>query len=429
MKQWTGQTNFIFLSQIISMPVFDSSKERIGSIDDVIADVRGLYPRINGIIVRRGIKKIQVYYPWKCVQEILQGHSMVIEKACENEEPISLAPHEIRLKETFFDKQIVDIGGSKVVRVNDLHILRDGIKLWLVHMDVGFKGFLRRLGWLRLFSAIVRWLFAHELQDKFIPWKYVQPITTAENLKSLSLIIPHSKLSDLHPADLADILVDLGAEERMLIFNSFDDATAADILQELPLKMRILIAKSLPHERLAKIMDETPMDEVVDLLDEMPSDTVNALYSLIPTEKVDQIKTLLNHSERIAGSLMNTEFISARPEEAKGKVLNRIKKNADDVESIYYIYVLDNEGVPVGVLTLKQLLTAPHKKPIGEIMRGNVVKVKVDAHIKTVAHVFYKYNFTAVPVVDDQDKIQGIITMKDAFESVFSEIREETEEM
>src|SRR5208337_255597 len=247
MRSWTERTNFIFLSQFINLPVFDSAEQRVGTIDDMIADVRGLYPRINGIIVRKGIKKKQLYYPWKCILEINQNRSILIDKSGDYVEPIKLAPHEIRLKETFWDKQIVDIGGSKVVRVNDLHILKDGIKLWLVHMDVGFKGFLRRLGWLRLFSVIVKWLFAHELRDKFIPWKYVQPITTTEDLKSLSLIIPHSKLSDLHPADLADILADLGAEERMLIFNSFDDATASDILQELPLKMRLMIAKSLPQ--------------------------------------------------------------------------------------------------------------------------------------------------------------------------------------
>jgi magnesium transporter len=422
------RTNFIFLSQVIDLPVFDTANKKIGAIDDLIADVRGLYPRINGIIVREYFRKKLLYYPWKCIHDIIENRSIIIETADENAEPIKLSPHEIRLKEMFWDKQIVDVSGSKVVRVNDLHILKDGIKLWLVHMDVGFKGFLRRLGWVTFVSMAVKWLFAYELKDRFIPWKYVQPISSTEELKSLSLIIPHTKLSELHPADLADILADLGAEERMLIFNSFDDATASDILQELPLKMRLMIAKSLPHERLARILDETPMDEVVDLLDEMPPETVNVLYDLLPREKVTQVKTLLKHSDRIAGSLMNTEFVSGRPDETAAGVLKRIKKIAEDVESIYYIYVLNDYDSPVGVLTLKHLFKAPSKKRIGDIMRGNVIRVKIDTHIKTVAQIFYKYNFTVVPVVNEYDRIQGIITMKDAFESVFSEIREETEE-
>ena len=428
MKTKSVRANFIFLSQIINLPVIDTAGRKVGILDDIIADVQGLYPRINGLIIRRGVSRQRGYLPWKCVQDIKEDRSLAIECSESLIEPVKLSQNEIKLRETFWDKQIVDISGSKVVRVNDLHILKDGIKLWLVHMDVGFKGFLRRLGWLKAFGEIVKWLFSYELRDKFISWKYLTPITTAGDLKSLSLKIPHSKLSELHPADLADILTDLGAEERMLIFNSFDDATASDILQELPHKMRLMIAVSLEHGRLARILDETPMDEVVDLLDGMPSESVNELFKILPEEKVQQIKDLLKYSDRIAGSLMDTEFLSARTDETAGRGLRRIRKTAEDIESIYYIYVLNENDVPAGVITLKQLLTSPAKKKIGEVMRENVVRVKVDTHIKMVAQIFYKYNFTVVPVVDDNDRIQGIITMKDALESVFSEIREETEE-
>ena len=428
MKDRSLQTSFVYLSQIINLPVVDLNGRTIGRIYDIIADIAGMYPRINALIIKTGPRKRLLYYPWKHVQDILEDHLVVLEQIDQSMASSMLAENELRLRETFWDKQIVDIAGSKVVRVNDLHILKDGIKLWIVHVDVGIKGLLRRLGWLRFFNFIVKWLFDYELKDKFIPWKYVQPITSVDNFKALSLIIPHSKLSELHPADLADILIDLGAEERMLIFNSFDDATASDILQEFPLKMRLLIAESLDNDRLARILDETPMDEVVDLLDELPMETVNALYRLLPEEKVGQIKELLQHSRRIAGSLMNTEFVSTRESETVRQVLRRIRKTAEDVESIYYIYVLNNSGAPIGVLTLKQLLVSNQKKAVGELMRGNVVRVRVDAHIKSVAEIFYKYNFTVVPVVDENDRIEGIITMKDAFESVMPEIREETEE-
>jgi magnesium transporter len=422
------QANFVFLSQLISLPVVDAADRKIGMLEDVIADVQGLYPRINGLVVRNGIQRRLGYLPWKCVRDIIEDHYIIVENSGCPEGSIELNRNELRLRETFLDKQIVDIGGSKVVRVNDLHILKDGIKLWLVHVDVGFKGFLRRLGWLKSFSVIVKWLFAYELRDKFISWKYVQPITTTGDLKSLSLKIPHSKLSELHPADLADILVDLGAEERMLIFNSFDDATASDILQELPHKMRLMLALSLPLERLGGILNETPMDEVVDLLDDMPTDTVNEIFRVLPVDKVKQIKDLLTYSDRIAGSLMDTEFLSAKAHETAGQVLRRIKKIAVNFESIYYIYVLNEREVPIGVLTLKQLLTSPAKKMINDVMRENIVRVRIDANIKAVAQIFYKYNFSVVPVVDDDDRIQGIITMKDALESVFPEIREETGE-
>lgn len=422
------KTSFIFFSQILNLPVLDSGNRRVGRIYDIVADVAGMYPKINALVVRTGIRKNLLYFPWKCVKSVAEGRSIVIDNAESGMEPSGLADNELRLRETFLDKQIVDIAGSKVVRVNDLHILKDGTKLWIVHVDVGTKGLLRRLGWLRQINAASRWLFGYEMSDKFIQWKYVQPITSVDNFKALSLIIPHSKLSELHPADLADILIDLGAEERMLIFNSFDDATASDILQEFPLKMRLLIAESLPHDRLAKLLDKMPMDEVVDLLGEMDPEAMREVSRLLPEEKVIQIRELMRHSHRVAGSIMNTEFISAREDETAGKVLARIKKVAGDVESIYYIYVLNDDETPVGVLTLKQLLTVERKKPIGEIMRGNVVRVRIDTRIKAVAEIFYKYNFTVVPVVDERDRIEGIITIKDALEPVVPEIREETEE-
>jgi len=419
---------FIYLSQIINLPVVDQNNRKMGRIYDIIADVKGMYPKINALLIRTGIRKKLVYYPWRFVQSLVEDRVVVLDNTAQGSETAVPGEYELLLRETFWDKQIVDISGSKVVRVNDLHILKDGIKLWMVHVDVGFKGILRRLGWLRFFTSAVRWLFAYELKDKFIQWKYVQQVTTPGYSERLSLKIPHSKLSQLHPADLADILVDLGAEERLLIFNSFDDNTASDILQELPLKMRLLIAKSLEIDRLARILDETPMDEVVDLMDELPRDTVTAVFGLLPEEKVRQIQELSRYTDRIAGSLMNTEFVHAETSHTVRKVLARIRKVAEDIESIYYVYVLDENDVPVGVLTLKQLLIADSKKLVGEIMRANVVRVKINDNIKTVAEIFYKYNFTVVPVVDQYDRIQGIITMKDALESVFPEIREETEE-
>lgn len=418
---------FIYLSQIIDLPVVDASKKKIGSIYDVIANISGMYPRVTGIIVKTGLRK-KLYYPWKDVKKIDEEAHAVLDADEEGTIPEGLSENELLLRETFWDKQIVDIAGSKVVRVNDLHILKDGVKLWMVHVDVGVKGLMRRLGWGRFIESSIMWLFGYELRDRFIPWKYVQPITSADNFKSLALVIPHSKLAELHPADLADILIDLGAEERLLIFNSFDDETASDILQELPLKMRVLVAESLESDRLARILDVTPMDEVVDLLGELTPATVNVLYGLLKKDEVLQIMELMQHSRRIAGSLMNTEFISATELETAGQVLRKIRKLAPEVESIYYVYVLDGEGRPVGVLTIKQLLVAEQKQPVGDIMRENVVRVTIDTRTKDVAAIFYKYNFTVVPVVDENGRIEGVITMKDALEAVFPEIREETEE-
>lgn len=422
--------NFIYLSQIIDLPVKDFGVgKKFGYVTDVVADLREMYPRINALIVKKRFSQGIVYLPWSAVKNITEEKTIEVEDFQSEARPsLNLSENEIRLKDTFWDKQIVDISGSKLERVNDLHILRDGLKLWLVHVDVGFKGLMRRLGWLKTFSYLVDWLFSYKLKDKLIPWKYVEPISTARDYAPLSLKVTHSRLSELHPADLADILIDLGTEERIVIFKSFDNETAAEILQELPLKICVQLAGSLETERLAGILTEMPFDEEVDLLAELPTEMVGALFRLLPVEEVDQIKDLLKHSENIAGGLMNTEFISVSDSARVGEVLAKIKSVADDIESIYYVYIIDESEALIGVVTLKQLLISEPKEPVAELMRKKVIRVEVDTHVKKVAQVFYKYNFVVVPVVDGQERILGIITIKDALEAVFPEIREETEE-
>jgi len=419
---------FIYLSEIIRLPVVDSnSKKVIGYTADVVATLREMYPRINALIVRKKMSSEKFYLAWNSVRELVENKAIFVSGLPGTpENKFSLSENEILLRETFWDKQIVDISGSKVVRVNDLHLLKENSNLWVAHMDVGFKGFLRRLGWLRLVEFVSRWLFSYEMKDKFISWKYVQPITTSD--KSLCLKIPHSKLAELHPADLADILLDLGTDERITIFAALDDSTAAKTFLELPLKIRLQIASALNYERFAHIINEMPMDEVTDLLPNFPKKTINLLFKLLPHEKVVQIKDLMGHSEHVAGSLMNIEFITVRHNLTAGDILNKIKTEHRKVESIYYLFVVDDSDSLIGVLTLKHLLLADPNTPVSQLMRKRVVKVRVDTDIKEVARVFYKYNFYIVPVTDKQNKIKGIITMKDALESIFPEMKEESEE-
>jgi magnesium transporter len=323
----------------------------------------------------------------------------------------------------------VDTHGAMVVRVNDLHLLREKMSLWVIHVDIGVKGLLRRLGWLGFFSSIIKWMFDYDIEDKFIRWKYVHPLTDSDKFKSLSLTIPISKLYELHPADLADILIDLGIEEKINVIMSLDIQTAAKTFQELPLKIKMQIADLINIDELAKILVEMPVDEVVDFLAEIKLETRNALYKIMPLEDVLQIKDLLRHSSYTAGSLMNTAYIAINAAINVADVLSVIKYEAEEFETIYYIYVVDKDEKIIGIVSLKQLLTADPDEQISGLMRTKVITVEVHTHIDVVAKIFFKYDFVVVPVVDEDDKLVGIITIKDALERVFPEIREETEEI
>jgi CBS domain-containing protein len=423
------QKNFVYLSQLIDLPVIDvATSRKIGYVSDLVAGLREMYPKVGALIVRTKGRH-RYYIPWGNVGKILEDTAIFVEGAKDLvPDNIQLSENEILLKETFWDKQIVDISGSKVVRVNDLHLLREDLSLWLVHMDVGVRGLLRRLGMVRFFDFMMKLVFSYEPKDRLISWKFVQPITSAIGSEALSLKVHHSRLSELHPADLADIVADLGTDERITILNALDNETIAHTFQELPLKLRIQMAESLSNEKLLTIVNGMAVDEAVDLLSELQKKRINWLVNHLPQDKAAQILTLLQLSERVAGSIMNTEFVSVRQTVTAGVVLEKIKAESKKKESIYYIYILDDNDTLVGVITLRQVLSSSAERVVAEFMRRRVVRTRVDTNVKEVAKIFYKYDFTVVPVVDSQNKLQGIITMKDAFECVFDEIKEEADE-
>ncbi|MFA6357317.1 MAG: CBS domain-containing protein [Candidatus Omnitrophota bacterium] len=422
---------FIFLIEIIKLPIIDSATgKKIGRLIDLSATMKEMYPKVNALIMRDRKSGKKFYIPWKFVKILVEEKGIFIENT-----PASFSEYlgpingDIPLKETFWDKQIVDVYGSKVVRVNDLHLLKEGLGLWVVHMDIGFTGILRRLGCLKFVQFFVKLLSSCEMEDRLITWKSVQPVTNAIGQETLALKIHHSKLAELHPADLADILNDLSIDERITILRSLDPSTAAGTFQELPLKNRVQIAESIDQKLLLDLINEMPMDEVADLLSQLTKKKINSIFLKLPPEKVTQISSLLGHAQNIAGSIMNTEFVAARQTETASSVLEKIKKGTRKKESIYYIYVTDENDTLVGVITLQQLLMVAPEKIISDFMRKRIAKVKIDTKLKDVAEIFYKYDFTVVPVVDKLGKVQGIITIKDAFEAVFDPMKQESEEI
>ncbi len=420
---------FIFLYYIINLPVIDTQTgKKIGWISDLVASLKEMYPKVTGLMVHNWKHK-KIYIPWTNVKMLVEEKGVFIEDFLAlTQKQLAPAENEILLKETFWDKQIVDIHGSKVVRVNDLHLLREGLSFWVVHMDIGVTGLLRRLGCIKIFEFFIKLVSSYEIEDRIISWKYVQPINGPIGTDALSLKVHHSKMAELHPADIADILIDLGTEERINILKAMDKITAANTIQELPLKIRLQVAELLDQKLLVEIINEMAIDEIVDLFSQMPLKKMNSLLSRLPQEKVAQISSLLGHANDIAGSIMNTDFICIKHTLTAAEALEKTKKESSRKKESYYIYVLDDNDLLVGVVTLQQLLTIAPEKIVSEFMRKRIAKVKIKTKIKDVAEVFYKYDFTVVPVIDKLGKIQGIITMKDAFESVFHQIRKETEQ-
>ncbi len=423
---------FSYLSEFIHLPVVRiSDNKRIGKLVDLAATTSQVYPRVTGLMVRTYRHKPPMYIPWSNVKRIVfKEHIAIDDSVMDHEQQRKAAENEILICKTFLDKQIISTSGYKIVRVNDLQLLiedkaKESTNLWVVHIDIGSKGILRRLGFLRLVNAAFRWVTDRDLKDEFVSWKYVQPTTTTSVYTSVQLKTDASKLSEIHPADLADILEDLGTDERIALIESLDHFTAAQTLQEMQFKNRLQIIESMEPFKLAPIINEMQMDEAVDLLDACDAQKRQSVYAMMPAEKVTELKELSQLSAYSVGSIMNTDFITAKATERVSTVLERIRVECEKSEVYRYAYILNDDGRLKGVISLRNLLMSDENILIADVMTEQPVSVQIDTRIRRVAKLFFKYNFEAIPVVDDNDTLQGLVSYRDAVASLYPEIKEE----
>jgi CBS domain-containing protein len=423
---------FSYLSEFIHLPIVRvSDNKRIGKLIDLAATTSQVYPRVTGLMVRTRRTKPPIYISWSNVKRmVFKEHIAVEDIVTDSEQQGKAAENEILICKTFLDKQIISTSGYKIVRVNDLQLLiedkaKESTNLWVVHIDIGTKGILRRLGFLRPVNAAFRWVTDRDIKDEFVSWKYVQPTATTSVYASVQLKTDASKLSEIHPADLADILEDLGTDERITLIESLDYFTAAQTMQEMQFKNRLQIVESIEPAKLAPIINEMQMDEAVDLLDACDAQKRHAVYALLSENKVIELKELSKLSAYSVGSIMNTDYIITKPTETAGVVLKRIIEECEKSEMYRYAYVTDHEERLKGVVSLRSLLLSEPDTLIADLMAEQAVTVQIDTRIRNVAKLFFKYNFEAIPVVDDDNKLQGLVSYRDAVASIYPEIKEE----
>jgi CBS domain-containing protein len=406
--------------------------KHIGRLVDLAVSPEKVYPRITGLLVKKPFRAVPLYIPWNCVHWPGAGGPITVHQSTAAENGTARpAESDILLKRSFLDRQLISTSGYKVVRVNDLHLLvelttKERPNLYLVHIDIGIKGLLRRLGWGTMINAVVRWVLDRDMKDVFVPWKHVQAATTTNVYGSLRLTTDSSKLSEMHPADLADILEDLGADERNSLFESLDPVTAAATLTEMPLTMRVRVAESIDQAALTHIVHEMETDKVVDLLDNLSAEHRATLMAVFPAETVAEIKELSQLSPASVGSIMNTDFVAAKPSTTVGEALEILRARAEDTGLIYYMYVVEEDDRLRGVVTLRHILTSEPEMLLADLMKEHPISVTVETTIKRAARIFFKYDFDAIPVTDEDGRIRGIVALRDTLEAVFPEVREES---
>jgi magnesium transporter len=224
-------------------------------------------------------------------------------------------------------------------------------------------------------------------------------------------------LQKLHPADLADIVEGLDREERNVLFSSLDSEKAAETIGEVDQEeLQASIIANLEPEKASDILEEMPPDDAADLLADLPVATAEDLLDRMEDEDAADVKELMQYPEDSAGGLMTTEYISLLESLTAEEAIEELRQQAPEAETIYYLYVVDSEEHLMGVLSLRQLIIAPKQRPIREILKRDPALVLIGDKQEKVAEVIDKYDLLAIPVVDDQNRLQGIVTVDDVMD-------------
>jgi CBS domain-containing protein len=403
-----GEKDFYFISELLGRKVVAPDGRVIGRTSDVIVEWVDPYPLVVGLAVRRRFSHATAVLPWSCVTAI--EPTLICSLRVDAAAAPPSAAETIRLRAEVLDKQIVDTFGAKVVRVNDLHLLRINSQLRLVHFDVGLRGLMRRLGWEKGLMHALQWLFSYELTDNLIGWKNVQLLPGAGSLK---LNVPHKELSNLHPAELADILEDLSNYDRTAIFRSLDAETAAEALEEIDdPKLQQALIEDMPIERASDILEEMSTSDAADLLADLPSETAEEILEEMDEERAEDLRELLGHPEETAGGMMTTALLSLAPGDTVETALRRWREAEPELDIIYYIYITDPSETLTGVVSMRELLRADPEQALSAIQETRLVTVPLDASEDEVVDTIIKYGLRALPVVDEADRLKGAIRMR-----------------
>ena len=314
------------------------------------------------------------------------------------------------LSRHLLDKKIVDINGKKVVRVDNLRIAKIAGEYRVVAVETGPLAKYRRMGigWLAKF---IYKILGKSYDDTVLMWDDVESLEMINN--NLKLQVPYKKLSKLHPADLADILEELDSKSRKQVFESLDEDLAADALEELEQEYKGKIIKELSEIKAAELLENMPSDEIADLLDELDEEEREKILVNLEKEDADEVKELLEYEDETVGSIMAKDFISLNLDITVKETIDILKEMEPDEEVMYYIYITDKEDKLQGIISLRDLILSAGDKKLKEIMEDDFNVLKHEDDIEEAIELANKYDLLSVPVVDEEERLVGIVIIHD----------------
>jgi CBS domain-containing protein len=390
----------------LGRPIRDLEGERVATIRDVIVRLgEDDHPPVTGFVAR--YRRRNFFLPrWRIAQFGEQGARL-------NADILDLRPFkrredEVLLARDVLDKQLIDVDGKRVVRVNDVQLIEAANEFRVTGADVSLQGLWRRLvpvGFVGTGRPV-----------EVIDWKDVGYLAT--DVGGVRLKSSADKLARLHPVEIARLAEALSYHHGSEIVEALDDEIAAETLEEMQATAQARIIGEMDEERAADILEWMSPDEAADVLGDLPEDKAEDLLNRMDTEEQADVAELLPYEDDTAGGLMTTEFVTLPRALTVGEALARLREMAETPNMIYYLYVVEEEGSwkLLGVIALRSLILADPSAPLEDVMRDEFQTAHPDDSAKEVAQKIAEYNLLALPVLDEAGEILGIITVDDAME-------------
>lgn len=401
-----------FVSELIGRPVTDVDGQRVGVLKDLVAKYwQSLpHPVIEAIVIEH--RKEARVIPYTAVAVLLSS-AIPLNCHLDDIQPYPLDDEVIYLAQDVLDKQIIDINGMRVVRVNDLELVRVNGNVFVSNVDIGSHGILRRIGLGQLAQDAAAFL-GRQPRQNFISWDNVELLRD----QFMRLKVPSEKIAELHPADIAQIISDLNRAEGRQLLDTLDVKQLAEALEEVETDFQASLVQSMADEKVADVLEEMSPDEAADLLAELPKERSADLLALMKKAEAAEVRKLLAYPEDCAGGIMTTEFASIPPSLTAGEAIQALRDTAGEAETLFYVYVTDAQKHLVGVFSLSDLVLAQPKTPVTDFMHKRAIRVNLEDDQDKVAQLIAKYNLLAVPVVDDENRLHGIVTADDALDKI-----------
>jgi sporulation protein YlmC with PRC-barrel domain/CBS domain-containing protein len=401
-------TTRVSLTALLGTVVTDAQGQVRGRLKDVAVATGAEAGQVAGLVLKTRTGLLLV--PSQDVHETAAGTLELT--STDTLAPLQDQGNFIYLQQDLVDRQIIDIHGRKVVRVNDVDMeWTDGgtkHQLRVAEVEVGLRGAFRRVfkGLLPRTSLEV---LSRRFKERGIPWQFVDVIEV-DPARRVKLRIEYERLAEMHPSDLAEILEDLAPAEREAVFTSLDEEVAAETLEEVDPKLQVSLLEKLDEEKIADIVEEMDPGAAADLLAELPEERSDAILEEMEPEERHEVEELLEFDEHSAAGAMTTDFVYLGMDATVSQVGPALRSFDGDIETVTEIYLLDEKRVLKGSVSLARLVVAQADSRLSVLAEPRVHSCPADMRQNELAEMFDKYNLHALPVVDLQGRMVGVVT-------------------